>query len=674
MTDDGAAAARSPRTSCSCATPGCGRSWCTAAARRSPRSSTGSASSRVSRPACGSPPRRRWTSSGWCSSARCSASSSACSTRTARSPSACPARTPTCSPPSRTTLDGRRRAGRHRPGRRRRRGRHPASSRACSTTAGSRSSPPSPAAPTASSLQRQRRHRRRRARRRARAPRSSSSSPTSRGSTPTGPTDASDDVISRSPPTSSRSCCPTLSTGMVPEDGGLPARRPRRRAQGARHRRPGPARAPARGLHRRGRRHDGRAIDDRCARDRRTPARVAGRGRCMDDVRRRRRWPWSAATGATVWDADGNALLDLVGGIAVNALGHAHPAVVEAVTRAGRHPRAHVATSSPTSRRVRLAERLLALTGRDGQGVLRQLRRRGQRGRVQDRPAHRPHRRWSPPRAASTAAPWARSRSPASRPSATPFEPLPGGVTFVPYGDAAALRAAVGRRTAAVVLEPVQGEGGVVAAAGRLPRGGPRRSRRGTARCWSSTRCRPASAAPAPGSPTRRDGVEPDVVTLAKGLGGGLPIGACLAFGDAADAARARAARHARSAATRSPAPPRSPCSTPSSGTGLLEHAKRARRAARGAASTALGHPLVDQVRGAGLLLGIVLTAPVAAAVEAAARDAGFLVNAAAPDVVRLAPPLVLTDAQADAFLSALPGDPRRGYASGRLTDRRDAP
>jgi acetylornithine aminotransferase len=69
----------------------------------------------------------------------------------------------------------------------------------------------------------------------------------------------------------------------------------------------------------------------------------------------------------------------------------------------------------------------------------------------------------------------------------------------------------------------------------------------------------------------------------------------------------------------------------------------------------AIGHPLVDHVRGRGLLRGIVLTAPQGKAVESAARDAGFLVNAAMPDVIRLAPPLVVTEAQIDSFLTALP-------------------
>ena len=84
-----------------------------------------------------------------------------------------------------------------------------------------------------------------------------------------------------------------------------------------------------------------------------------------------------------------------------------------------------------------------------------------------------------------------------------PFEPLPGNVTFVPYGDAAALADAVTDQTAAVILEPLQGEAGVVAPPLRLPGRRPARSPPSTVRCCGSTRSRPASAAPAPGSPTR---------------------------------------------------------------------------------------------------------------------------------------------------------------------------
>ena len=153
----------------------------------------------------------------------------------------------------------------------------------------------------------------------------------------------------------------------------------------------------------------------------------------------------------------------------------------------------------------------------------------------------------------------------------------------------------------------------------------------------------------------QHDGITPDIVTLAKGLGGGLPIGACLAVGPAARPADPRPARqHVRrqpglrrrgagGAARCWPTTTWSPAPT-----------CWARRCSHGI--EALGHPLVDHVRGRGLLRGIVLTRTEGKTVEAAARDAGFLVNAAAPDVIRLAPPLIITEAQIDDFLTALPG------------------
>jgi acetylornithine/N-succinyldiaminopimelate aminotransferase len=149
-------------------------------------------------------------------------------------------------------------------------------------------------------------------------------------------------------------------------------------------------------------------------------------------------------------------------------------------------------------------------------------------------------------------------------------------------------------------------------------------------------------------------GVVPDVVTLAKALGGGLPIGAVVANGRAATAlgkgdhgttfggnpvACAAALAVLRTVEQ----------------DGLLQRSTTLGEQLRQGLE-ALGHPLVRQVRGLGLWLGIVLDAPVAAGVEAAARQAGFLVNAAAPDVVRLAPPLVVTEAQLDAFVGVLPG------------------
>ena len=145
----------------------------------------------------------------------------------------------------------------------------------------------------------------------------------------------------------------------------------------------------------------------------------------------------------------------------------------------------------------------------------------------------------------------------------------------------------------------------------------------------------------------------PDVVTLAKGLGGGLPIGACLAFGDAASLLGP-----GQHGSTFGGNPVAAAAALAVLDTvehdGLLERAQALGARLR-AGIDGLGHPLVAGTRGLGLLLAVELSAPVAAAVERAARDAGFLVNALGSTAVRLAPPLVLTDAQADAFLATLP-------------------
>jgi acetylornithine/N-succinyldiaminopimelate aminotransferase len=233
-----------------------------------------------------------------------------------------------------------------------------------------------------------------------------------------------------------------------------------------------------------------------------------------------------------------------------------------------------------------------------------------------------------------------------------PFEPLPAGVSFVPFGDEETLRSSVGSGTAAVFLEPIQGEAGVVVppegylaaarriatAAGALLVLDEVQTGIGRTGAWFAH---------------QREGVDPDVLTLAKGLGGGLPIGACLAFGPAASLLEP--GQHGSTFGGNPVS-----CAAALAVLDTIErddlcgHAKRiGERIASGI--TALDHPLVDHVRGVGLLLGIVLTAPVAVAVERVARDHGFLVNAPAAGVVRLVPPLVLTDEQVDAFLAALP-------------------
>jgi acetylornithine aminotransferase len=371
--------------------------------------------------------------------------------------------------------------------------------------------------------------------------------------------------------------------------------------------------------------------------------------------------------GATVWDADGNAYVDLVAGIAVNALGHAHPAVVEAVTR-------QVATLGHTSNLVanepslQLAERLLALTGRDGRVFF------ASSGAEANEAAFKMARRTGRPALVAaeggfhgrTMGALALTGQPSKR---APFEPLPAGVSFVPYGDAAALRSAVGPQTAAVVLEPVLGEGGVVPApAGYLEVA--RQVTRDAGALLVLDEVQTGVGRTGAWFAHQTAGVDPDVLTLAKGLGGGLPVSACLAFGDAATLLQPGMHGTTFGGNPVSCAAALAVLDTIESD-GLLERAASLGKTLS-AGITALGHPLVAQVRGAGLMLGVVLTAPVAAAVEAVARSRGFLVNAVAPDVVRLVPPLVLTDTQADSFLAALPGVLDAVTVAPTRTDGRD--
>ena len=355
--------------------------------------------------------------------------------------------------------------------------------------------------------------------------------------------------------------------------------------------------------------------------------------------------------GAVVWDEAGKSYVDLLGGIAVNVLGHAHPAVVAAVTRQI-GTLGHVSNLFVAEPPVALAELLLALAGRPGrvflansgaeanEAAFKLSRLTGRTGVVATTDGF--HGR--------TMGALALTGQPTK---ADPFRPLPGDVTHVPYGDVAALHAAVDGNTAMVILEPIQGESGVVvpppgylaaarditAAQGALLVLDEVQTGVGRTGHWFAHQA---------------DGVEPDVVTLAKGLGGGLPIGACLAFGHAATLFTPGLHGSTFGGNPVSCAAALAVVSTIAN-EGLLDHVKRVgERLRRGV--EALDSPLVAGVRGAGLLLGVELTRPAAAAVAAALRDAGFLVNAAAPDVLRLAPPLVVTGAQLDAFVEALPG------------------
>lgn len=369
--------------------------------------------------------------------------------------------------------------------------------------------------------------------------------------------------------------------------------------------------------------------------------------------------------GASVWDDAGNRYLDLLGGIAVNALGHGHPALIEAVTTQ-LHTLGHVSNFFATGPQVELAETLLSLLGHDGrvfltnsgteanEAALKLTRRTGRTHLVAAEGSF--HGRTMGSLALTSKAAYRE-----------PFEPLPGHVTFVPYGDVAALEAAVTDETAAVVLEPIQGEAGVVMPpAGYLEAAG-RIAHDHGALLWLDevqTGVGRTGHWFAHHDSSFHGQVVPDVVTLAKGLGGGIPIGACIGVGEAATLLQP--GNHGTTfggnpvAAAAALAVIRT-----IENEGLLEHAVKLGERIR----DGLVHPDVSEVRGAGLLIGLDLaplvepsslvepveTTSRAKAVATVAARHGYIVNDCTPDRIRLAPPLVLTEAQADDFLSAWP-------------------
>ncbi|GAA4749459.1 acetylornithine transaminase [Modestobacter marinus] len=354
--------------------------------------------------------------------------------------------------------------------------------------------------------------------------------------------------------------------------------------------------------------------------------------------------------GATVWDVDGNEYTDLLGGIATTILGHAHPAVVHAIT-AQAQLLGHVSNLAMHEPGVLLAERLLELAGRPGRVFFCNS------GAEANEAAFKLSRLTGRPEVVTaigsfhgrTMGSLALTGQPAK---AAAFAPLPGGVQHVPYGDVDALAATVGERTAMVLLEPMLGEGGVLPAPpGYLAAAA--ETARAAGALFAVDEVQTGSGRTGQWFAHQADGLQPDVVTLAKALGGGLPLGATLAFGPAAELMTAGSHGSTFGGNPIVAAAALAVLDTIRD-EGLLERAKEIEhRVAAGV--DALGHPGISGVRGRGALLGVVLTAPVAAGVEDHLRAAGFLANGVAADVVRLAPPLVVTDAQLDSFVAALP-------------------
>jgi acetylornithine/N-succinyldiaminopimelate aminotransferase len=355
--------------------------------------------------------------------------------------------------------------------------------------------------------------------------------------------------------------------------------------------------------------------------------------------------------GSRVWDVDGKEYLDFIGGIAVSSLGHAHPALVEAVST-------QVATLAHTSNlflhepEVLLAERLLGLLEAPGrvffansgteanEAAYKLALKYGRReGRTYFVAAENGFHGRTMGALSLTGKKAIRDQ----------FGPFPVEVRFVPYGDAAALREAVGGECIAVFLEPTQGEAGVVPP----PDGYFAQAREicdDTGALLVADEIQSAIGRTGHWFAHQAEGVTPDLLTLAKGLGGGLPIGACVGFGDAGTLFA-----KGDHGSTFGGNPVSCAAALAVLDTVDLEHVQKVAVQLRTGLET-IRHPLLKGVRGRGLWLALVLTADAAPGVQAAAARAGFLVNALQPDAVRIAPPLVVTDTEIQAFVEAVPG------------------
>jgi acetylornithine aminotransferase len=348
--------------------------------------------------------------------------------------------------------------------------------------------------------------------------------------------------------------------------------------------------------------------------------------------------------GARVWDVDGTEYLDFLAGIAVNALGHGHPAFVQAVA-AQAATAAHVSNYFATVPQIELAERLTRLTGGDRVYF-------GNSGAEAIEAAIKLARRTGRPRILAlessfhgrTMGALSVTGKPALR---TPFEPLLPGVEFLPT-TVEALDLALGDDVAALILEPIKGEAGVV----DLPAGYLRAARELTTRAGALLildEIQTGAGRTGEWFAFQHEGVVPDAVALAKGIGGGFPIGALVTFGAASELFAA--GQHGSTFGG-------NPLATATANAVLAEieradlvaNARRRGEQLR-AAILGLGSPLVGEVTGRGLLLGIHLTQPIAKDLATRAFAAGLIINAAADDRLRLAPPLIIGDAEIDDFL-----------------------
>jgi acetylornithine/N-succinyldiaminopimelate aminotransferase len=360
--------------------------------------------------------------------------------------------------------------------------------------------------------------------------------------------------------------------------------------------------------------------------------------------------------GTRVWDDAGTEYVDFAAGIATMAIGHSHPRWVAAVTEQAA-TLAHVSNLWSTGPQEELARRLTALAGfgqaffcnsgaEANEAALKIARKHGKRtgGTKDDRLEVVALEGSFHGRTFATLA------ATGQLAKHVPFAPLPEGFRHVPPGDLAALDAAVSERTAAVLLEPVLGEGGVVPLDGSyLHAARDLCTERGALLMFDEVQT--GVGRTGHWFAFQPSGVEPDVVTLAKALGGGLPIGACIAREEYAFAAGEHASTFGGG-----PIPCRAALAVLDviEEEDLLQNCRaRGRQLVEGL--QAAGVPGSPVVRGAGLLVGVAFQQPAAGRIVRALMQRGFLATEAGPSVVRLSPPLTIAEGEVNALLAAFP-------------------
>lgn len=353
--------------------------------------------------------------------------------------------------------------------------------------------------------------------------------------------------------------------------------------------------------------------------------------------------------GSRVWDADGVEYVDLIAGIAVNALGHGDPRVIAAMTEQW-STIGHVSNLYATEPGIALAERLIELVGDDTARVF--FCNSGAEANEAAFKISRLTGRTNVVVAAGsfhgrTMGALALTAQPGK---ADPFRPLPGEVHVVPFGDAEALAAAVDANTAAVFLEPIQGEGGVIVP----PEGYLRSAREVTQRAGALLvldEVQTGMGRTGRWFGYQWEGITPDVITLAKGLAGGVPMGAVIGVGAAATLFSP--GMHGSTFGG-------NPISASAAlavidaieSDGLLLRAQDAgERLSRGVLD--VGGSSVSEVRGRGLLRAAALIDTPSSEVEVSLRANGVLANPVSPTAIRMAPALTITDADIDAAIDA---------------------